>query len=489
MFSLRANEGGLRCLLWIMMTANLCGPVVAQRTEAEKRNAKSIIEASMLRAATFFRTKVATHGGYVYFYDSDLEKRWGEGEATVDQIWVQPPGTPTVGLAYVSAYRATQDDFYLDAIRETAHALAFGQLRSGGWTNCIDFDPNGDRVHQYVGQPKRGKNNSSLDDGQTQSALQFLIEADAVLEFQDETIHAAAQRALDALLAVQFPSGAFPQVWSERTAEVRRSKLQPFRAGNFPDFEWRSEGRIKEYWDLPTLNDDVAVYVFTTLETAHRVYHDARCAAAIVKLGDFLVAAQMPEPQPAWAQQYNWLTQPAWARAFEPPAIASHESQGVIELLMDIAKFTGKKEYLEPIPAALQYLEASIGEDRRLSRYYELQTNRPLYMEREAKGYRLTYSDQNLPSHYGWKIEPRITELTQRFEMTQAGENWVDPEISMQEAADVVKNLDSWGRWLSVSDGSRLVGQAKIPVGSSYISSQVFADNLTLLAKTLEQLD
>ncbi|MCA9204361.1 MAG: hypothetical protein KDA59_15010, partial [Planctomycetales bacterium] len=75
---------------------------------------------TMRRAATYYRTQVATHGGYVYHYTPDLKTRWGEGLATVDQIWVQPPGTPTVGLAFLRAYEATGDEFYLDAATDAA---------------------------------------------------------------------------------------------------------------------------------------------------------------------------------------------------------------------------------------------------------------------------------------------------------------------------------------------------------------------------------
>jgi hypothetical protein len=99
------------------------------------------VKIALQRAVTFYRTQVASHGGYVYYYSPDLQQRWGEGPATKDQIWVQPPGTPTVGLAYLKAYEATDDRFYLDAAREAAEALVYGQLASGGWTNAIDFDP------------------------------------------------------------------------------------------------------------------------------------------------------------------------------------------------------------------------------------------------------------------------------------------------------------------------------------------------------------
>src|ERR1044071_1915273 len=75
------------------------------------------------KAAAYYRNKVASHGGYVYYYSVDLKERWGEGKASSTTIFVQPPGTPTVGMAYLKAYAATRDEFYLGAPREAAEAL------------------------------------------------------------------------------------------------------------------------------------------------------------------------------------------------------------------------------------------------------------------------------------------------------------------------------------------------------------------------------
>lgn len=36
---------------------------------------------TMRKAATFVRTEVASHGGYVCYYNIDLKQRWGEGLA------------------------------------------------------------------------------------------------------------------------------------------------------------------------------------------------------------------------------------------------------------------------------------------------------------------------------------------------------------------------------------------------------------------------
>ncbi len=437
----------------------------------------------MKTAATFYRKRVATHGGYVYHYSPDLSVRWGEGLATTDQIWIQPPGTPTVGIAFLSAYSATGDTYYLDAAKDAAHAVAYGQLKSGGWQNCLDFNPRGARVNLYRNGKGGGKNNSSFDDGQTQSALLFLIKADQALKFKDPTIHEAAITGLEAVLAAQFPNGAFPQVF---TGPVRtQSSARP----SYPDYDWRTEGRIKNYWDMYTLNDNVAGYIATTLIEAHTVYGEDKYLDALKKLGDFLILAQMPQPQPGWAQQYNYKMQPIWARKFEPPGVSGDETQEALETLLDIVEYTGDAKYLKPIPSAVVWLKKSLLSNGELARYYELKTNRPLYMEREGKVYSLTYDDSNLPSHYGWKIASRIKEIEQRVKRIKHGKP--SPQASDDEFAEEVKtiiqSLDQQGRWITVSQGERLVGQPKIRAGMSYISSERFSQHLTTLSQWVSE--
>jgi PelA/Pel-15E family pectate lyase len=435
-------------------------------------------KAAMRRAAGFYHGQVATHGGYVYFYSRDLSVRWGEGAATADQIWVQPPGTPTVGLAYLAAYDATGDDFYLKAATDAAEALIYGQLDSGGWTNCVDFDPNG-RTAQYRNGRGRGKNYSSLDDGQTQSAIRLIINADAAHDFQHAEIHEAARIALDALLAAQFPNGAFPQVWDGPV------EPHPALRASFPDYDWRTEGRIKEYWDMYTLNDNVCGYVAQALIDAFRIYDDERYLESLKRLGDFLILAQMPDPQPGWAQQYNYDMKPIWARKFEPPGMASDETQETIETLMWIAVVTGDEKYLAPIPRALEWLRSSVLPNGQLARYYEFRTNTPLYMVRRGDVYTLTYDDSDLPSHYGWQIAARIDELQQRFdELNHDGLSPAEPEsVSADEVRAIIAGLDNEGRWLKTYAGERLVGQGKFREGEEYLSSELFSENLTTLSR------
>ena len=463
---------------WLLVLSLYCPFAGSWRANAADPDLRKEALRVLKQGATFFREKVSRHGGYVYYVSLDLQQRWGEGKAGPDTIFVQPPGTPTVGMAFLKAYSATGDSYYLEAARETAQALVEGQLESGGWTQVVHFAP-APRMGKYRRRKGGDWNASSLDDGQTQSALTFLIRADQALAFRNASIHESALYGLNALLGVQFPNGAFPQVW---TRPVRRA---PVVRARYPDYDWRVEGRIKNYWDCYTLNDGLAGTVADTLITAHEVYKDPRYRAAIEKLGDFLLLARMPEPQPAWCQQYNEAMIPIWARKFEPPAVSSWESQDVMETLIRIARYTGKNTYLEPIPRAIDYLRASLLPDGRLARYYELRTNKPLYMD---ASYQLTYDDTSAPAHYGWKQPARLDAIEHAYNDARKG---IDsprsrPDDALEPAVRrIVRELDDQGRWVSRFEGEPLVGQPKFANGFRYLSSAVFSSNVETLSEYL----
>ena len=101
------------------------------------------------RGVEFFHQKVAKHGGYVYLYSADLAKSEGEGVTGPDTVWVQPPGTPAVGLALLDVYDWTRDEHYLALARQTGECLRRGQLASGGWDHRIDFAPEARKQHAY----------------------------------------------------------------------------------------------------------------------------------------------------------------------------------------------------------------------------------------------------------------------------------------------------------------------------------------------------
>ncbi|HET6423447.1 MAG TPA: pectate lyase [Planctomycetaceae bacterium] len=447
--------------------------------------------AAMDRGVAFFHQQVAAHGGYVYLYSADLKKQEGEGKTTRETVWVQPPGTPSVGEAFVRAYVRTGDAACLAAAKDAAECLLQGQYRSGGWNASVEFDPAVRAKEAYrTDRPapkKRQRNNSSLDDDKTQSALRFLMQLDRALKFKDERIHEATLFALDSLLAAQYPNGGWAQVWEAPADPQTPANLK----ARYPeDLPRKYPGG--DYWNFYTFNDNNISNVIDVLQLAEEIYGGGRYRAAMLKAGEFILAAQMPDPQPAWAQQYNFQMEPVWARKFEPAAVSGGESQRLIETLMELYIDTGDRRFLEPIPKALAYLKKSQLPDGRLARFYELRTNRPLYLTTD---YTLTYTDDDLPTHYGFQVPSRLPQLERRYEtvstMTPAKlaqepkKSTALPKSASLEprVRKIIAEQDDRGAWV---EAGRLKYHGKGDSTDRVIASETFAKNLDLLSQFLQ---
>ena len=303
-----------------------------------------------LGKSTAFMRSIATGGGYLWKYSTDLTERAGESKATATQIWVQPPGTPSMGMAFLRIYQATKDARYLDAAKAAADALATGQLESGGWDYLIDFDPEKMRLSCLRGdagklspeQIAERKNTSTYDDDTTQSAMRFLL---AVTDAQkgggdarDQRIREALEYGLKKMMEAQYPNGAWPQRW---TGKAHSAEEFPVMKARFPKSYPREYPKVN-YFAHYTLNDNTLHDCIGVMLDAFRRTGKAEYLESAKKGGDFLILAQMPEPQPGWCQQYNYDMAPIWARKFEPPAITGWESQDVMETLIRIARHTGE---------------------------------------------------------------------------------------------------------------------------------------------------
>ena len=414
--------------------------------------------AAAVRAARFLHHKVSTEGGYLWRYTADLAFREGEGVVTSRTVWVQPPGTPAVGDAFVNLYEATGEDVFRDAALAAADALRRGQMRSGGWQASIEFEPQRRKKWAYRIDSAGGrrKDQSSLDDDKTQSAMRFIMRLDRALQFEHEAIHEMSIDALHGLLNKgQFPNGGFPQVWTDAPREPGDF---PIKAASYPEHWSREYTGHQNYWYRYTLNDNLMPDLINTLYLAADIYNDRQYADAAARAGDFLVLAQMPEPQPAWAQQYDKDMHPIWARKFEPASITGGESQGVISALITVYRRTGNRKYLAPIPRALDYLKKSELSDGRLARFYELKTNQPLYFTRD---YKLTYDDGDVPTHYAFKVASNLDRLAQQYaEVAALSDDRLvprhqRPQLTRQLEREVLRRHHGDGRAGSLGDRRR----------------------------------
>ncbi|MGH6904921.1 MAG: hypothetical protein ACREIR_19525, partial [Geminicoccaceae bacterium] len=217
--------------LCVPVVAALLLPASALATAADDHLAARAREA-LGRAAAYFRDEVAVHGSYGWRYSADLTYRRGEDLLTSSQGWVQPPGTPAVGLALMQAYAATGDRRFLDGAAETARALAATQLESGGWHYMIEFDPEQQKAWCYRNVPEdrrdraaRAENKrcdaSTVDDNISQSALVLLMQVDVALHGDDPLIRDAVDYGLAKFIEAQYPNGAWPVRFDQRVPSSR----------------------------------------------------------------------------------------------------------------------------------------------------------------------------------------------------------------------------------------------------------------------------
>ncbi|MCL4811937.1 MAG: pectate lyase, partial [Vicinamibacteraceae bacterium] len=332
---------------------------------------------TMKRATRFMVEKISTRGGYVWTYLPDLSRRWGELEARDTQIWMQPPGTATMGHLFLDAYHATGDEYYYDAAEQVAGAVIWGQHPSGGWNYVVDFA--GDRsLRDWYATIGRNAwrleefqyyyGNATFDDGGTAEAARLLLRM--YLEKLDPKYKPALDRAIRFILDSQYPLGTWPQRY-------------PLRH----DF---SHHGLPDYTSYPTFNDDVAAENIEFLIQCYQTLGDPSLLDPIRRGMHAFVATQLGPPQPGWALQFDHELKPAAARTYEPRALATHTTAQNIGILVRFYRLTGDTKFLARIPEALDWLEAvklppSLATPQRTHpTFIEVGTNDALYVHREG---------------------------------------------------------------------------------------------------------
>jgi len=370
----------------------------AQPGRADEGELPARAREGMRKAGGYWAATVASHGGYVWEYSTDLvTRRRGESrDLPSTTVWVQA-GTPLVAQTFLRAYEVSAEKPFLEAAVAAARCLAWGQLESGGWHYSIEFDlrRNQHRYHHLDAGGAKLRNTTTFDDNNTQSAARFLMDVDRHVD--DPEIDAAIQRALTCFLEAQYKGGNWDGAWPQRHPPPKRG-----------------------YGALPTFNDNTMRDCLKTMLQAYRQYGKPEYLASVKRCIEFCLRAQQPDPQGAWAQQYDKDLKPAWARRFEPPSITGGESKGVADLLLDMYVELGDTRCLEAVRRAVAWYKRSRvgGTDERgvWARFYEVDTNRPLYF---TKTYKLTHSDDDLPVHYAFKSNFGVNSLIRRFEQTE----------------------------------------------------------------------
>ncbi len=399
-----------------LLLAGVSGLGPAQSAAAPGR---AEVEATMRRATEFMVDKVSYRGGYLWNYLPDMSRRWGEMEARETQIWLQPPGTSSMGHLFLDAYHATGDEYYYRAAEGVASALTWGQHPSGGWNYFIDFAGDRSLRDWYA---TIGKNawrleefqhyygNATFDDQTTTDAATFLLRL--YVEKLDSRYKAPVDRAIQFVLDSQYPIGAWPQ--------------------RFPISQEFSKKGLADYSSYYTFNDDVAWENVSFLVQCYQVLGDRRLLDPIMRGMNFFLLSQQGQPSPGWALQYTLDLKPAAARTYEPLALATHTTASNIDHLLKFYEWTGDTRWLARVPEAIGWLEKvrlakPDAGGRTHPTFIEPGTNRALYVHRRGSNivngeYYTDYEPARPIGHYSStrKLDPAA--LRAKYEKLEAAD-------------------------------------------------------------------
>lgn len=309
--------------------------------------------------------------------------------ATIVTLKIGALPSPPRDLSSIPWYTGTYQTGDLTRDIQQADALLTWQLH-GGWSKGMEeqykrpWDGAEPRSTVFSVDGKRTEL-ATIDNDATTNELVFLAHmyrATGYPRYRD-----AVRRAIDMLLAMQYPTGGWPQVYPAR--------------GNYSDYV--------------TFNDDAMVRVMSILEMAagHEYPFDtdvvspelaARIREALERGVDYILKSQIRVDGvlTAWCAQHDPFTyEPREGRPYEHPSISGSESVGVLAYLMTLP--SPSAEIQEAIRGALAWFERAKVPDTTYVRrdpqeqyfyhqpgsviwyrFYDLRTNEPIFSGRDG---------------------------------------------------------------------------------------------------------
>lgn len=297
-------------------------------------------------------------------------------------------GLAVAGHAAVSwnAILRQPPEWYATAeARAVAASMIQYQTPAGGWSKNTDMTA--PPSAEFLAETKFDHRAPTIDNGATSTQLVLL--AHVIAAGGDAALRTSFERGFDYVLAAQYNNGGWPQY--------------------FPV--------IEGYYTHITYNDDAMANVLRLLRDAAAGkapygFVDAarreRAASAVKKGVACILRTQVRQAGKltAWCAQHDEKTfAPAWARNFEPPSLSGNESAGLTRFLMSlpnpspeiIAAVDGAIAWFESVKVHGLRVDSTPGADGKRdrhtvadpqasvlwARFYELGTNRPIYIGRD----------------------------------------------------------------------------------------------------------
>lgn len=270
------------------------------------------------------------------------------------------------------------------------------QRDNGGWPKNYDMRAilTPEQINKVI--QIKGILHTTFDNATTYTHTYYLAQVYTLTK--KEIYKEACLKGIDFILQAQYPNGGWPQYFP---LEKGYSRHITFNDGAYMGIMNLLKKIISNDQNFIFINDEIK----------------AKVASAYQKGIDCILNMQITDQgkRTAWCQQHDEVTLlPAWARAFEPPSICNGESAEIVLFLMNIDN--PDEKIIQSVASAVKWFADSqifntrvetfdapqfeskymtVTKDSRVvtdsaapaiwTRYYELETGRPLFCDRDSK--------------------------------------------------------------------------------------------------------
>ena len=323
--------------------------------------------------------------------------------------------------------------------RRIADCVTSFQTPAGGWTKHVDFSlhvrapgesftsggasPEVARGRPSADQPERWSYVGTFDNDATTTELRFLAKIISAGGTNTSTWREAFERGINYMLAAQFPSGGWPQVW-------------PLQGGYHDAITYNDGAMLHVVQMLREVSLGQDQFSFVPEALRARAEESWQRGLRCILASQIRVKGRLT----IWCQQHDPITlEPASARNYEMPAQCSGESGEIVLFLMQLPD-PSSNAVVAVHAAAAWFAKTKIegkafkntGPEGRLlvdqpgggplwSRYYGIETDKPIFGDRD----RSIHDDVNEISRerrqgYGWFNDTGKRVLTQHAEWSRS---------------------------------------------------------------------
>ena len=308
-----------------------------------------------------------------------------------------------------------------EAIRIADNLLLY-QHDNGGWEKNIDMaSPLGSATRASV-LAARKEAHTTIDNEATYTQMNFLARvftATGKSEYQD-----AFSRGLDYLLKAQYANGGWPQFY-------------PLRHGYWDHITYNDDAMVGVMETLRAISTGAADYAFTSASERAKAREALEKGVQCILKTQVMVGGKLT----VWCAQHDERTlAPAMARKYELISLSGSESVGIVRFLMGIDH--PSKQVVDAVEAAVAWFQltkingiridhkpapetpkgwdtvvvADAGAPPMWARFYELETNRPLFSSRDSvRKYSLAEIEYERRNGYRWYVDRPAKLLNEEY--------------------------------------------------------------------------